>query len=135
MGVVPQTDTRIGSIEVKIKKLDGELARYKEQMSKLRNGPGKVRALLVDNVNDPSVRAIAKRSTDTLTIERNTGARPTHAEAEADVREPACAAHATDVQHGVRCARDREPAEHNGDRGCDEGGKQGAEAAVRQDRH
>jgi charged multivesicular body protein 5 len=39
-----QTDARIGSIEVKVKKLDGELARYKEQMAKLRNGPGKVRA-------------------------------------------------------------------------------------------
>ena len=37
-----QTDARSGAIEVKIKKLDGELARYKEQMSKLRNGPGKV---------------------------------------------------------------------------------------------
>ena len=36
-----QTDTRIASIEVKIKKLDGELIRYKEQMSKMRNGPGK----------------------------------------------------------------------------------------------
>jgi charged multivesicular body protein 5 len=33
----------MASVEVKIKKLDGELARYKEQMSKLRNGPGKVR--------------------------------------------------------------------------------------------
>lgn len=32
----------MASIEVKVKKLDGELARYKEQMSKLRNGPGKV---------------------------------------------------------------------------------------------
>lgn len=39
---VSQTDARVGSIEVKIKKLDGELGRYKEQMSKLRNGPGKV---------------------------------------------------------------------------------------------
>ncbi|KAI0346822.1 hypothetical protein BDW22DRAFT_1351103 [Trametopsis cervina] len=38
---ISSTDTRIASIEVKIKKLDGELARYKEQMSKLRNGPGK----------------------------------------------------------------------------------------------
>lgn len=38
-----QTDARVGSIEVKIKKLDGELARYKDQMSKLKNGPGKVR--------------------------------------------------------------------------------------------
>jgi len=32
----------VASIEVKIKKLDGELARYKEQMGKLRGGPGKV---------------------------------------------------------------------------------------------
>ena len=38
-----QTDARMSSIEVKIRKLDGELARYKEQMSKLRNGPGKAR--------------------------------------------------------------------------------------------
>ncbi|KAI0034114.1 Snf7-domain-containing protein [Vararia minispora EC-137] len=38
---IASTDSRVGSIEVKIKKLDGELARYKEQMSKLRNGPGK----------------------------------------------------------------------------------------------
>ncbi|KIP12802.1 hypothetical protein PHLGIDRAFT_61354 [Phlebiopsis gigantea 11061_1 CR5-6] len=38
---ISSTDTRMASIEVKIKKLDGELARYKEQMSKLRNGPGK----------------------------------------------------------------------------------------------
>ncbi|KAI0921592.1 hypothetical protein AcW1_004481 [Taiwanofungus camphoratus] len=38
---IASTDTRVASIEVKIKKLDGELARYKEQMSKLRSGPGK----------------------------------------------------------------------------------------------
>ncbi|KAH0839853.1 Snf7 family [Lanmaoa asiatica] len=39
---INSTDTRIASIEVNIKKLDGELMRYKEQISKLRNGPGKV---------------------------------------------------------------------------------------------
>ncbi|ESK94474.1 charged multivesicular body protein 5 [Moniliophthora roreri MCA 2997] len=38
---IAATDARAASIEVKIKKLDGELGRYKEQMSKLRNGPGK----------------------------------------------------------------------------------------------
>ncbi|KAI0042255.1 vacuolar protein sorting-associated protein 60 [Auriscalpium vulgare] len=38
---IASTDARAGTIEVKIKKLDGELGRYKEQMSKLRNGPGK----------------------------------------------------------------------------------------------
>ncbi|RPD80931.1 vacuolar protein sorting-associated protein 60, partial [Lentinus tigrinus ALCF2SS1-7] len=38
---ISSTDTRVASIEVKIKKLDGELARYKEQMGRLRNGPGK----------------------------------------------------------------------------------------------
>ncbi|OAX44013.1 hypothetical protein K503DRAFT_765343 [Rhizopogon vinicolor AM-OR11-026] len=38
---INSTDARIASVEVKIKKLDGELMRYKEQMSKLRSGPGK----------------------------------------------------------------------------------------------
>ncbi|PPQ77437.1 hypothetical protein CVT25_011019 [Psilocybe cyanescens] len=38
---INSTDARMSSIEVKIRKLDGELGRYKEQMSKLRNGPGK----------------------------------------------------------------------------------------------
>jgi charged multivesicular body protein 5 len=38
---IASTDTRVASIEVKVKKLDAELGRYKEQMSKLRNGPGK----------------------------------------------------------------------------------------------
>lgn len=33
----------MSSIEVKIRKLDAELGRYKDQMSKMRNGPGKVR--------------------------------------------------------------------------------------------
>ena len=32
----------MASIEVKVKKLDGELARYKELMGRMRNGPGKV---------------------------------------------------------------------------------------------
>jgi charged multivesicular body protein 5 len=38
---INSTDSRMSSIEVKIRKLDGELSRYKEQMNKLRNGPGK----------------------------------------------------------------------------------------------
>lgn len=29
--------------QVKVKKLDGELARYRDQMKKMRPGPGKVR--------------------------------------------------------------------------------------------
>jgi len=38
---IASTDARAASVEVKIRKLDGELSRYKEQMSKLKNGPGK----------------------------------------------------------------------------------------------
>ncbi|KAF9478166.1 vacuolar protein sorting-associated protein 60 [Pholiota conissans] len=38
---INSTDARMSTIEVKIRKLDAELGRYKEQMSKLRNGPGK----------------------------------------------------------------------------------------------
>lgn len=33
-------DTRL--MQVKVKKLDGELARYRDQMKKMRPGPGKV---------------------------------------------------------------------------------------------
>lgn len=36
-----QTDARIGSIEVKIKKLDGELSVFKAQLAKMKTGPGK----------------------------------------------------------------------------------------------
>ncbi len=42
LGFAVQTDTRIGSVEVKIKKLDAELSAFKAQMAKLREGPGKV---------------------------------------------------------------------------------------------
>ncbi|KAG6817835.1 hypothetical protein H0H87_001667 [Tephrocybe sp. NHM501043] len=38
---IASTDARVASLEVKVRKLDAELARYKEQLSKLRNGPGK----------------------------------------------------------------------------------------------
>lgn len=47
--------------------------------------------------------------------ERDPGACTAHAEAEADVRVAARAADAANVQHGVRRACDREPAEHDGD--------------------
>ncbi|KAF8320675.1 vacuolar protein sorting-associated protein 60 [Clavulina sp. PMI_390] len=38
---IASTDARASSIEVKIAKLDGDLMRCKDQMAKLRNGPGK----------------------------------------------------------------------------------------------
>jgi charged multivesicular body protein 5 len=36
-----QTDARIAAIDDKIKKLDKELATYRDRMSKMRDGPGK----------------------------------------------------------------------------------------------
>ncbi|CAG8486730.1 10774_t:CDS:2 [Paraglomus occultum] len=38
---IATTDSRVEAVEVKIKKYDAELARYKEQMNKMRDGPGK----------------------------------------------------------------------------------------------
>ncbi|RIB18162.1 Snf7 family [Gigaspora rosea] len=38
---ITATDGRVAAVEVKIKKLDGELAKYKDQMKKMREGPGK----------------------------------------------------------------------------------------------
>lgn len=43
--VILQVDSRAESIEKKIQKLDAELAKYKEQMKKMRDGPSKVRDL------------------------------------------------------------------------------------------
>lgn len=38
----PQIDSRGESIDKKIARLDAELAKYKDQMNKMREGPGKV---------------------------------------------------------------------------------------------
>ncbi|RHZ78207.1 hypothetical protein Glove_166g217 [Diversispora epigaea] len=38
---ISATDDRVGAVEVKIKKLDAELSKYKEQMKKVRDGPAK----------------------------------------------------------------------------------------------
>ncbi|KAJ1947840.1 Vacuolar protein-sorting-associated protein 60 [Linderina pennispora] len=38
---ISSTDARVSAVEVKIRKLDGELARYRDQMQKMRDGPGK----------------------------------------------------------------------------------------------
>ncbi|CAG8470465.1 13987_t:CDS:2 [Acaulospora colombiana] len=38
---ITATDTRVDAVEVKIKKLEAELSRYKDQMKKMREGPAK----------------------------------------------------------------------------------------------
>lgn len=38
---ISSTDTRIDGIMVKVKKLDGELARYRDQMKRMKEGQGK----------------------------------------------------------------------------------------------
>ncbi|KAJ1920692.1 Vacuolar protein-sorting-associated protein 60 [Tieghemiomyces parasiticus] len=40
-GAITSTDSRIDAVEVKIRKLEGELARYRDQMKTMRDGPGK----------------------------------------------------------------------------------------------
>jgi len=39
---IASTDLRIDSIEVKIRKLDAELTKYRDQMRRMKDGPGKV---------------------------------------------------------------------------------------------
>ena len=82
----------MASIEVKIRKLDGELARYKEQMAKLRNGPGKVSIrpfiLLIHHpIICPSI----------LSTGRDSATRPAHTKAKTHVRSPDRAADTADV--------------------------------------
>ncbi|SNX87372.1 related to VPS60 involved in vacuolar protein sorting [Melanopsichium pennsylvanicum] len=38
---IASTETRADSVEVKIRKLDSELTRYRDQMRRMRDGPGK----------------------------------------------------------------------------------------------
>ncbi|KAL7004703.1 Vacuolar protein-sorting-associated protein 60 [Cystobasidiomycetes sp. EMM_F5] len=38
---IASTDSRIDSVQVKVKKLDGELTRYRDQMKRMKDGPGK----------------------------------------------------------------------------------------------
>lgn len=38
-----KVDSRAESVDKKIARLDAELGKYKEQMKKMRDGPGKVR--------------------------------------------------------------------------------------------
>lgn len=40
---IASTDVRIDSIEVKVRKLDAELTKYRDQMRRMKEGPGKVR--------------------------------------------------------------------------------------------
>ena len=41
---IASTDLRMDSIEVKVRKLDAELTKYRDQMRKMKEGPGKVRS-------------------------------------------------------------------------------------------
>jgi charged multivesicular body protein 5 len=38
---IQKTDGRTETVEVKVKKLDAELVKYKEQMKKMKDGPAK----------------------------------------------------------------------------------------------
>ncbi|KAK9895601.1 hypothetical protein P389DRAFT_203504 [Cystobasidium minutum MCA 4210] len=38
---ITATDARIDGIQVKVKKLDGELTRYRDQLKRMKGGPGK----------------------------------------------------------------------------------------------
>lgn len=85
-----QIDTRSQSIEVKIRKLDAELGRYKEQLAKLRNGPGKVKS-----------HVFAQVAATHVCVECSTGTRHACVETEEDVRGAIGAAHAASIQYGI----------------------------------
>ncbi|KAJ3256352.1 hypothetical protein HDU77_003192 [Chytriomyces hyalinus] len=53
--VIRATDERSDSVEVKIKRLDAELIKYKEQMGKMRDGPAK------DSVKQKAMRILKQK--------------------------------------------------------------------------
>ena len=98
-------------------------------MSKLRDGPGKVRHA------PPSgfPREGARRRMYNSRTEGDPRTCATDVEAETHVRGADQPARAADIQYGIRLTRDGESEEHDGDRGRDEAGEQGAEKAIRKD--
>lgn len=46
-----QVDSRAESIDKKISRLDAELAKYKDQMKKMRDGPSKVSLCWIEEMN------------------------------------------------------------------------------------
>jgi hypothetical protein len=121
---------------VKIKKLDGELGRYKEQMSKLRNGPGKVRYTRIILIHGTDTTIIYGENylsfIIVVTTESDPRARTSCVEAEEDVRESTGTVNATDIQHGVCGACYREFKEYNGNSRRYEASKQRFKATIRQ---
>ena len=100
------------SIEVKIKKLDAELGRYKEQMSRLRAGPGKV------CINICCSRDGRLFTTSVLCFEGcNRAACFTDSKAEKDVRIAASSDTTTNFQYGVYSVSYGKSAKHDGNRG------------------
>ncbi|KAI9323709.1 Snf7 family [Dichotomocladium elegans] len=51
---IASTDVRADAIEVKIRKLDAELTRYRDQMKKMRDGPAKATLLRVSEIRNVS---------------------------------------------------------------------------------
>ena len=66
---IASTETRADSVQVKIRKLDSELARYRDQMAKMRPGPGKtavqqraLRVLKQKRLYDQQLAALQQQS-------------------------------------------------------------------------
>lgn len=58
---IRSTEERADGVEVKVRKLDAELGRYRDQMKKMRDGPGKVSGSLFSFLN-PAHSAFAPQS-------------------------------------------------------------------------
>jgi hypothetical protein len=103
-----------------MKRLDAELMKYKEQMSKMRDGPGKVRRdwKLVCKVVECGE---AKGDEDLA--------------AEEDVRGTTGPVDAAVVQYGTSSVHNGELEEYNHHRRGDESRRQGDETAVQEDQY
>lgn len=63
---IASTETRADGVTQKIKKLDQELARYRDQMKKMTSGPGKVRERWDDRCT--SSQCIHARTDDAIPL-------------------------------------------------------------------
>jgi hypothetical protein len=117
---ISSTDTRMGSIEVKVKKLDAELGVFKAQMAKMRDGPGKVSGVSLPSWtvhptwDKGQWNGVLVPEPVLMPLERGTSEGAPDVEAEEAVWRAVGPAPATDIQHGASGDDDGESEEHGG---------------------
>ena len=150
-----QMDNRVDSVEVKVKRLDAELIKYKDQMSRMREGPAKVQSDMENRVHvvglishddgfallfiysSPLLERCQAESPASASTKENVSIRRVRCMIShpSKVRRAARSNGPAILQHGTSSVHYGEPQEHARHCGRHEARRQRDEATVQEDQH